>query len=150
VLEVTVESQGALPSVEPIRIGQYRWVDHDIELMSGSSDEITHDIRRVLAIPDAEPEHLILRLRLHGIIDLAKKMAVDDALDDLRARVLHLEYDDTGLTRQPTADDLDSIDEAGFVRTAVNRLRNCLDGPQAAVAERALELLYGFHHRDRG
>ena len=39
---------------------------------------------------------------------------------------------------------------AGFVRAAMDQLRDRLSGPEAPVARRALALLYGLHHRDRG
>jgi DNA repair exonuclease SbcCD nuclease subunit len=148
VLEVTIERAGALPSVEAIAIGRYRWMDKPVELTPGDRDQICEDVRRAVGAPDHELENLVLRLRLQGTIDLATNLAVDDVLSDLRARVFYLEDDDTGLTPEPTEDDLDSIDTRGFVRDAMNRLRQ--RGPEAAVARRALALLYGLHHQDRG
>jgi hypothetical protein len=150
VLEVAIGSPGAVPKVEVVSVGRYRWINHDVELMPGGIDEIRDDIRRAVAVRNDELEHLVLRLRLHGTVDLATDMAVDDLLCDLRARVFYLEDDDTGLTAQPKEDDLDSIDTGGFVRAAINRLRDQLSGSEAPEARRALALLYGLHHRDRG
>lgn len=144
VLEIVIERPGATPSVKEIPVADYRWLQKNIDLMPGGIDEI----RRAIEGPDFEMERLVLRLGLQGTIDLATRAALDDALEDVRARVLHLEEDETGLTLEPTEDDFDSIDTAGFVRSAMNRLREHLDGEGAHVARRALELLYGLHHRD--
>ena len=149
VLEVAIENPGALPLVEEIPIGRHRWIDQRVELTPGDRDQICEDVRRAVGVPDHELENLVLRLRLQGTIDLATNLAVDDVLNDLRARVFYLEDDDTGLTPEPTEDDLDSIDTRGFVRDAMKRLREQPGGPEAAVARRALALLYGLHHRDR-
>jgi DNA repair exonuclease SbcCD nuclease subunit len=150
VLEVAVESPGALPLVEAIPIGRYRWIDQRVDLMPSEVDGIRHDIRQALGVPDHELERLLVCLRLHGTVDLASDLATDDVLSDLRARVFYLQDDDTGLTPEPTEDDLDSIDTTGFVRAAMDRLREQIGGPESPVARRALALLYGLHHKDHG
>ncbi len=150
VLEVVIENPGAIPKVEAVSVGQYSWINLEIELMPSGIDEIRDDIRRALGVPDRELERLVLRLGLHGPIDLATHAALDDFLSDLRARVFYLEDDDTSLTPLPTDDDLDSIDTRGFVRAAMNRLREQMNGPEAGTARRALALLYGLHHQGRG
>jgi DNA repair exonuclease SbcCD nuclease subunit len=150
VLEVAIGNPGAVPKVEAVSVGQYSWVNLEIELMPSGIDEIRDDIRRALGVPDRELERLVLRLGLNGSIDLATHAALDDFLSDLRARVFYLEDDDTGLTPLPTDDDLSSIDTRGFVRAAINRLREQMNGREAGTARRALALLYGLHHQDRG
>jgi len=86
-------------------------------------------------------------LDLEGTIDLATRASLDEAIGDLRARVFHLETDETALTTEPTDDDLDGIDTAGFVRGAIDRLRGTPEGADADTARRALALLYGLHHQ---
>jgi DNA repair exonuclease SbcCD nuclease subunit len=149
VLEVAIENPGVVPKVESVSVGQYSWINLEIELMPSGIDEIRDDIRRALGVPDRELERLVLRLGLRGPIDLATHAALDDFLSDLRARVFYLEDDDTSLTPLPTDDDLDSIDTRGFVRAAMNRLREQMNGPEAGTARRALALLYGLHHQGR-
>jgi DNA repair exonuclease SbcCD nuclease subunit len=150
VLEVAIDGPAALPAVEPIPAGRYRWLERMVDLTRGGIEEIRDDIRRAVRTPDHEMERLVLRLRLHGAIDLATHAALGDVLSDLRARVCYLEEDDAGLAATPTEDELDSIDTAGFVRAGMNRLREQLGGPEALLARRAIELLYGLDRRDRG
>jgi DNA repair exonuclease SbcCD nuclease subunit len=149
VLEVTIDGPGAMPAVEAIAVGRYLWMERAIDLSRGGADEIRDDIRRAIGESDQELERLVLRLQYRGTIDFATKIALDDVRGDLRARVCYLEDDDIGLSPVPTDDDLDSIDTAGFIRVGMNRLREKLGGPDAPTARRALEVLYGLHHRDR-
>ncbi|MGQ0595097.1 MAG: hypothetical protein ACT4QB_21410 [Gammaproteobacteria bacterium] len=62
----------------------------------------------------------------------------------------YLEENNASLIVEPTEDDLDTIDTAGFVRVAMDRLREKLQGPEAEVARRSLALLYGLHYRSGG
>ena len=143
VLDVSIESSGATPRIEAVPIATYRWMQRTIEITPGGPEEIRH----ALGIAEAELARLVLRLDLEGTIDLATRAAVDDVLGDVGARVLHLEEGIAGLAVEPTGDDLDGIDTAGFVRVAMNRLREKLVEPEAETARRALALLYGLHHR---
>ena len=143
VLDVTIESCGATPRIEAVPIATYRWMQRTVEIRPGGLEQI----RQALGIAEAELERLVLRLDLEGTIDLATRATVDDVLGDIGARVLHLEEGVTGLVVEPTEDDLDGIDTAGFVRVAMNRLREKLVEPEAETARRALALLYGLHHQ---
>jgi hypothetical protein len=146
VLCVAIDRPGAMPSVEHIPIAKYRWVQHSVEVRPSGADEIDH------ALAEAEPdfERLLIHLDLSGTIDLATQAAVEKILRDLRARVFHMESDETNLVAEPTEDDLDSIDTLGFVRVSMDQLREQLHGPQPETARRALSLLYGLCHSDRG
>lgn len=146
VLDVTIESPGAVPVVEPIPIATYRWMQRNIDIAPGGAE----DIRGVLGGTEGDLQRLVLRLELQGTIDLATRAAVDEVLGDLRARVPYLEENNARLIVEPTEDDLDAIDTAGFVRVAMDRLREKLQGPEAEVARRSLVLLYGLHHRSGG
>ncbi len=146
VLAVTIEHPRTAPRIEPVLIATYRWIERAIEIVPGGAEEI----RRTLGFAEADFARLVLHLDLQGTIDLATRAAITEVLDDLRARVFHLEEDDTGLTLAPTEDDLDAIDTAGFVRVAMNRLREKLGGPEADTARRALALLHGLHHQSGG
>ena len=141
VLEVAIERPGALPSVNAIQVGQYRWLRRSVQVFPGGAGEIRH------AVAEVDATSLVLRLDLEGTIDLATHASLDEAIGDLRARVFHLETDETALTTEPTDDDLDGIDTAGFVRGAIDRLRGTPEGADADTARRALALLYGLHHQ---
>lgn len=146
VLDVTIERAGAVPGIEAVPVAAYRWMQRTVEIVPGAAEAI----RGALGVADEELARLVLRLDLQGTVDLATRAAVDEVLGDLAARTRHLESDDAGLTVEPTDDDLDGIDTAGFVRVAMNRLREKLQGPEAETARRALALLYGLHHRSGG
>jgi hypothetical protein len=141
VLDVTIEGAGTAPSVEAVAVAGYRWMRRTVEIIPGGSEEIRH------IVAEAEAARLVLRLDLEGTIDLATRESLDEVLGDLRARVFHLEADEARLTAEPTEDDLDGIDTAGFVRGAIDRLRGKPEGLDAGSARRALALLYGLHHR---
>lgn len=143
VLDVTIEHHGSVPRIEIIPTAAYRWIERLIEIVPGGAD----GIRSTLGAAEADFECLLLRLKLEGTTDLATRVAVAEELEDIRSRVFYLEAHESGLTLQPTQDDLDAIDTAGFVRIAMNRLREKLGGPEADNARRALALLYGLHHR---
>ena len=141
VIQVAIDSPGASPSVDAIPISQYRWLRRSVQVFPGGAGEIRHAVAGVDATP------LVLRLDLEGTIDLATRASLDEAIRDLRARVFHLETDETALTTEPTEDDLDGIDTAGFVRGAIDRLRGTPEGSDADTGRRALALLYGLHHQ---
>lgn len=140
-LDVKIEKAGAAPLVEAVAVSKYRWIRGVLEILPGGAEAIRH------AFLGEEPERLILRVDLQGTIDLATHASLQEVIGDLRARVFYLEADETALTAEPTADDLDCIDTAGFVRGAIERLRQRPEGPDAATAQRALALLYGIHRQ---
>lgn len=141
VLDVKIEKAGTVPLVEAVAVGRYRWIQQVVEILPGGAEAIRD------ALLSQEPEHLILRVGLQGTIDLATYASLQEVIGDLRARVFYLEADESGLTADPTADDLDRIDTAGFVRGAIERLRQRPEGPDAATAQRALALLYGIYRQ---
>src|SRR3546814_10850772 len=106
---------------------------------------VVDEVSQGLDVPEAELARLVLRLELQGTIDLGTRTALDEALGDLGARVRYLDVDDAKLAVEPTEDDLDPIDTAGFVRTGIERLREQLNGPEAETAGRALALRNGLH-----
>jgi hypothetical protein len=85
---------------------------------------------------------------LTGTISLAERHRLQRELKLWEARLHHLEIGDGGLVDEPTADDLDAIDTAGFVRLAVDRLRakaSDAADPDAASARIALRMIYLDH-----
>ncbi len=142
VLHVTLDGPGAAPDVEAVAVARHRWLRQALAIAPGGAG----DVRGAVDVPHDALSGAVVHLDLSGTVDLATRAAVDEALADLGARVMHLEVDDAGLTVEPTADDLDAIETSGFVRVAMDALRAEHDGPQAATARRALALLHGLHH----
>lgn len=143
VLDVTIDGRGVLPKVERVPVAKHRWVDKSVEVAPGGGGELSRGLEGL----GEELSNLVLRLRIQGTIDLATRAAMEEALADLRARTLHVIAEDDQVVVEPSDDDLDSIDTAGFVRAAMERLREIEQGAQGIVARRALGLLYGLHHQ---
>jgi DNA repair exonuclease SbcCD nuclease subunit len=143
VLAVTIAAQGAEPSIEPIAVATYTWIQRTFEVRPGGANEIWN----LPGLHEPDLTKLVVKLDLDGSVDLATQAAVNETVEDLRARVMYLNTNDAGLTVAPTDNDLDEIDVAGFVRVAMNRLRAISQGPEPGDARRALELLYGLHRQ---
>ena len=150
VLVVQLSRPGSDVEVEKVRVGGYRWL---------SLDQTVHDPDDVGAVSGVlealgEPfEDTLLWLRLSGTIGLEVRERLEKVLDEWRARLLHLRVDDEELVAEPSADDLDQIDKAGFVRSAIDELRAMSDdpaNPEREVARRALQVLYGEHVKTQG
>ena len=90
----------------------------------------------------------MVSFRLAGSIGLAERRRLDGELKRWEARLHHLEVDDAGLVDEPTADDLEALGAAGFVRAAVKRLQakaSDAADPERDAARMALRMLYLDH-----
>jgi DNA repair exonuclease SbcCD nuclease subunit len=131
--------------VETVSVGHYRWIPLAIDLRDGTAAEVEAELAREVA----DPRRSVVALRLSGMISLEERRRLGGTLRAWETRLHHLDVDDAGLRDEPTADDLDAIDTAGFVRAAVDRLRaRAADptDPEREVARLALRLVY-FDHR---
>jgi DNA repair exonuclease SbcCD nuclease subunit len=125
-LSVTLSEPGALPQVEPVRVGQYQWHRWD-ETISVSSD--VDALKTRLA---ALGHHDVLRLAVSGTAALADAEAVHVAVEEVRARVRALRVDLSGLQVLPTADDLAELGaQSGYLAKVVARLRDLQEDPQS-------------------
>ena len=142
-----VETQGlAAPErVEAITVGHYTWVKLDVPLVDGTCAEALSRLEGI----QTDPRRAVVSLRLTGGISLVERRKLAAALQAWEARLHHLEVDDRGLMDEPTADDLDAIDTAGFVRIAIDRLKaRAFDpaDPEHDAARLALRMMYLDHH----
>ena len=144
---VTLDSPQAPEHVEEIEVGHFRWHQHAVELADGTCQAALDALEHL----PGEPRRRVVSLRLTGTVSLDERQRLQRELASWEARLHHLTVDDMELRDEPTADDLDSIDTAGFVRQAVERLRaraaDPADGDRDA-AQLALRLLY-LDHRAR-
>lgn len=146
VLAVRFDAPGTAPSVERIATGHFTWATLRRHLASAADVEALGS-----TLAGLEPaERLVLRLIVDGAVDLAVRAALDNLCDAWAARVRHLRIEDDDLLAQPSEDDLDRIDQTGFVRAAVERLR-AIQGdaghPDRAHAGAALQRLWLEHVR---
>ena len=147
VLAIEIERPGALPSIEKIAVGHYIWSETGFRIRS--AEDITA-LDRELTTLHSDPARLLVRLKLKGVVTLARRGQLDETLAAWEARLRYLEYDDRKLIAEPNDDDLDRIDRGGFVRAAVDQLRlqaTDPDNPEREIANAALLRLYQEHIR---
>ena len=140
-----VETNGlaVTESVLTIETGHYRWLLLEVPLVDGGCAAVLQELESI-----GEPRRAVVSLRVSGSITLAERRRLEAALESWESRVHHLDVDLTALHDEPTADDLDAIDTAGFVRRAVDRLKARADDPadpDREAARVALRLMYLDH-----
>ncbi len=143
-LVVTIGESGAPPDVEKVRTGHFAWRTAAMEIRNASDVEA---MDRTIAELGPEPGRLLLKLRLEGAIDLAARAGLLARLEYWGALLHHLAIEDT-LMNEPSDNDLDRIDRSGFVRTAVERLRERArdeTDAESEAAAMALIRLYEIH-----
>jgi DNA repair exonuclease SbcCD nuclease subunit len=140
-----VETNGRVVSetVETLSVGHYRWIRLEVALLDGTCEAALTELARI-----DEPSRAVVSLHLSGSISLAERRRLDAALSSFEAQLHHLDVDAGELHDEPTVDDLDAIDTAGFVRRAVDRLKARADDPadpHREAARVALRLMYLDH-----
>ncbi|KAB0267746.1 DNA repair exonuclease [Microvirga brassicacearum] len=141
---VDIESHRAPERVEALNVGRYCWVRIDAELVDGTCNGAL----QALAQLSGEHRSCVVSLNLTGAVSLAERRRLEAELRKWEARLHHLEIDDTGLIDEPTPDDLDALDNSGFVRLAVERLRakaSDASDPDSGTARMALRMMYLDH-----
>jgi len=129
---VRIEGRGALPTVEPVRTGQFDWQQWEPRLaVSSDIDEL---VRRLEQIGSGD----VLQLRAQGTCDLAGHNRLNAALDAARARARALVWDGEALRLEPTEDDIQALHADGFVGEALQALREQQGGADAELARDAL------------
>jgi DNA repair exonuclease SbcCD nuclease subunit len=138
VLDVTLSEPDAVPQVDALRIGQYRWHRWD-ETIS-----VPTDIDALKARLAGLGNDDVLRIEVSGSAALADAEALHVAVEEARARVRALRADLSDLQVLPTADDLAELGaQSGYLAKVVERLRGLQEDAQAdpQQAKRAAEAL---------
>ena len=146
-LVVTISESGALPEVEKTSMGHFAWLSEAVEVRSAEDIEA---LDRKIDSLAPDPRRCLLRLTLSGTVDLAIRAKLSERLDHWGALLHHLDVREDALANAPSDDDLDHIDREGFVRVAIERLRQrSLDDTDLDkdVAGMALVRLYEAHIR---
>lgn len=144
-LLVTLEGAGALPQVQPLATGEYRWQQLEFTL-SGASD-----LDAVWAALEAVDGRTVLQLRLQGACDLATQKLLQQRIARASATARALVADLDALRLAPTAEDLAALRADGFVGEVLRELRAGQAGPDAALAGAALlQLARVLDELDRG
>ena len=117
ILEVQIDLAGAEPSVTPIPVGQFPWlqwhrtleVDSDLDLLINELKEVNRPS--------------VLSLVLTGQVDLAGEQRLSQVLSEAGALHRHLESDLTGLRLFPTDDDVAALHADGYLGEVIEELR---------------------------
>src|SRR5208283_3313403 len=133
------------PVIERVRSAHYVWTE--VEAALTHVNDLTALEARLESLVEPLDQH-ILMLTISGTVDFSTRERVDRILSKWRGRLTWLGADCSHLVAQPTEADLDRIDIAGFVRTAMERLRVVhadSSDPNREFANEALRLLYQIH-----
>jgi len=148
-LLVEVGSSGMVPVVTSIPTGRHQWHQIEETLVDDRQIDLLETQLRALS---SDLSRLVIDLRVEGVLSLSGRKAFEERiLQGVGAAFRGLRFDDAGLALNPTEQDLDEIDRAGFVRVAADRLKliaaDTSNQARADVAALALKRLYIEHLR---
>ncbi|MBN9402797.1 MAG: DNA repair exonuclease, partial [Burkholderiales bacterium] len=141
VARVDVPGPGRAPVVEPLEVGQYRWLAWDETL------SVASDLDLLIERLDGLPPETVLDLTLAGAIDLADARRLDQALSVAQGRCRSLQVHRSALRLEPTDEDMAALRADGYVGDAIAQLRQRQDaaaGEPADTAREALAILAGL------
>jgi hypothetical protein len=138
-----------MPAVLPVVTGRYQWHRLEKILIEDTQIDLLESELRSL---DPDLGKIVLDLRVAGAVSLAGRRVFEERIvQQVGAALRGLRFDEAGLVLNPTEQDLDEIDHAGFVRVAADRLKAMASDPsnasQAHLAGLALKRLYVEHLR---
>ncbi len=136
-LLVQLSQAGAAPLVQPVRTGQYRWVQQ-VHTLSVASD-LDALIQRL----EGMQAHDVLDLRVVGQLDMTDHGRLQQALGAAEARLRCLRSDLSALQLAPTADDIAALQADGYLGEVIQELRDAT-GDDARRAQDALAILTGL------
>lgn len=151
-LAVTLPGVGAPPEVTQVPIGLFDWVQADLSLTPEMDPAAALD--PVLPGQGGARRDMLVRLRLAGRVRLPGRAALASAIEQARHQFWYFRADDTALTTEVSAGDLDDLAESGALRLAAESLQaSASDGAlpefDRRVAAAALDRLYAMLDEDR-
>jgi len=139
VLDVRIAEAGAVPVVERIATGKYRWSAWTETLSLPTDAQALAERMAALRAED------VLRLDVQGHVNLETWDALQQAVDQAAAQVRALLPDLSGLRLEPDEADLAELRASGYVGEVAAQLQALqADEEQSAVAGEALRLLLRF------
>ena len=134
-LLVTVDHPGAVPRVETLRIGRYRWTLLESRL------SVVSDLDEALRALEAFGADDVVDFRVSGTCDLHVQRRLQHALEAARARLRALVHEAQSLVLEPTQEDIEALHADGYVGEVLQALRAEQSGPKAQRARDALIIL---------
>lgn len=117
-LLVTLSHPGAMPVVQPIPTGQFRWRQLVNEL------RVASDLQALIEGLGQAEANDVIDLTVTGLVDLADHARLQQALGATEARVRCLRQDLSGLRLAPTADDIAALHADGYLGEVIQELRD--------------------------
>ncbi len=137
-LVVDIAAPGAEPAVRPHWTGKYQWHQW-LETLHVSSD-IDALLDRLAAVsPEA-----VIAIELAGQVDLAGEQKLAQALSVAQARHRSVQCDRTGLSLQPTDEDIAALHADGYLGDVIDELRDREQEARDSRAREALAILAGM------
>lgn len=134
-LVVAIDAPGAVPRVEPHRIGAFVWRSLAPTL------SVASDVDAVLAALADLGRGDVVEFRPTGSCTLADRKRLAAGIDAARARIRALAVDETGLRVAPTDDDIAALRADGYVGDVLQELRRRAASGGDETARAALLLL---------
>ncbi|MGM0768869.1 MAG: metallophosphoesterase family protein [Pseudomonadota bacterium] len=137
-LVVEIAEPGAEPTVTPHRVGQYAWVQWREHL------RVATDLDELLARLSELAAPAVVDLTLTGEVDLAGQRRLLEALSVAEAKHRSVQCDRSGLSLQPTDDDIAALNADGYLGEVIAELREwqAIDDQARALPSRdALAIL---------
>lgn len=145
-LLVEIEAKGVLPVVQPVHTGSLFWKEVEIDFRPG--DEIADRLNDALPPPMARRDSII-SLKTTGRLTLSEMSFLGQVISGIREDFGHFEDDLGDLDIEQEVGDLDSIDRAGALRAAAERLQSAGSDPlrcdeDRRISRTALGRLYAY------
>jgi DNA repair exonuclease SbcCD nuclease subunit len=145
-LLVTIAGAAALPEIQPLETASFAWRSLPLHLLDG--DDPASALAAMLPDP-WQRRQTLARVVASGRSRLAGRTALAAALEQVSPDFAFLELDDSALSTECEAQDLDLIDRAGALREAANALLVEADDERLSIADReiaraALTRLFSF------
>lgn len=134
-LLVDIAAPGAVPEVQTLQTGRYRWQQMEPRLA------VPSDLDEALQALAETGSDDVLQIRVSGVCDLSGQRRLQQGVEAARARMRALVYESHALRLEPTEDDIASLHADGYVGEVLQQLRTEQDGLQADRARDALMVL---------
>lgn len=136
---VDVDGPGAIPKLEPVRVGRHQWSDFSLSVA------VPTDIDQICARLASLAGDDVVQVAISGRTDLSGQRRLTEALGRAEAAVRTLRYDLADLLLLPTEDDIAALHADGYLAQVIAELRDeqadVRDAEQARVAREALAIL---------
>lgn len=134
-LLVDIAAPGAVPEVQTLQTGRYRWQQMEPRLA------VPSDLDEALQALAETGSDDVVQIRVSGVCDLSGQRRLQQGVEAARARMRALVYESHALRLEPTEDDIASLHADGYVGEVLQQLRTEQDGLQADRARDALMVL---------